>query len=132
MILPFFHVSSRFVSSRLAFLVSYISLILSSALALQVVPGSNCTAACTEHFTRTQTRGSDITCYDQDYNTTVAGNAFRDCVTCELESITFDHRTNQTDLGWALCTYALHPLRPVDMSTRAVRCRATEVFAKIS
>lgn len=110
MILPSFRASSPFVCSRLLVFVSCISLISSSAFALQVVPGSNCTAACTEPFTRTQTTGSDITCYDQNYNTTVAGNAFRDCVTCELESITFDHRTNQTDLGWALCSY---PLRTV-------------------
>ena len=80
-------------------------LILSPVLALEVVPGSNCTAACREHFVRTNTTGRDITCYDQDYNSTAVGTAFKDCVSCELESETFDHSTNQTDLGWALCTY---------------------------
>ncbi|KAI4106991.1 MAG: hypothetical protein L6R37_001884 [Teloschistes peruensis] len=42
------------------------------------------------------------TCYDQDYNSSTAGSSFKDCVTCELGSVTFDHQTNQTDVGWAL------------------------------
>lgn len=105
MSLLFFHAFRHSVTIRLVILFTCFSSILSFTDALQVVPGSRCTAACTAHFVRTNTTSSDITCYDQDYNTTAAGKAFRDCVTCELDSITFDHQTNQTDLGWALCTY---------------------------
>lgn len=77
-------------------------LLLSSASALRVVPGSSCTAACT----KANITYGNITCYDQAYSSTVAGRAFKDCVTCELDTITLDHNTNQTDLGWALCTKA--------------------------
>ncbi|CAL8576780.1 hypothetical protein XPA_002645 [Xanthoria parietina] len=73
-------------------------LLLSSASALRVVPGSSCTAACT----KANITYGNITCYDQAYSSTVAGRAFKDCVTCELDTITLDHNTNQTDLGWAL------------------------------
>ncbi|KAI4111607.1 MAG: hypothetical protein LQ339_000478 [Xanthoria mediterranea] len=73
-------------------------LLLSSASALRVVPGSSCTAACT----KANITYGDITCYDQAYSSTVAGRSFKECVTCELDTITLDHNTNQTDLGWAL------------------------------
>lgn len=99
-----FHAFGPFFANQLLVLLFCTSLILSSAFALEVVPGSNCTAACTRHFLRINTTGDDISCYDQDYNSSVAGTAFKDCVTCELESLTLDHQTNQTDLGWALCT----------------------------
>lgn len=101
----FLHAFRDFIAIRFVILFICFSLISCFTHALQVVPGSNCTAACTEHFRRTNTTSSDITCYDEDYNTTAVGNAFRDCVTCEFDSNTFDQQTNQTDLGWALCTY---------------------------
>ena len=44
-----------------------------------------------------------MTCYDEDYNGTDVGKTFRDCVSCEMKSRTFDHQSTQTDLGWALC-----------------------------
>lgn len=71
--------------------------------ALQVVAGSNCTTACLSTATTYGTNGSDITCHDNDYNSTVFGGAFKECVSCELESQTFDNQTSQTDLGWAFC-----------------------------
>lgn len=96
-----------FLANKILILSFYLSLILPSVLSLQVAPGSNCTAICTGHFLRTNTTGNDIVCYDQDYNSSLAGSSFKDCVTCELGSVTFDHQTNQTDIGWALCTYIL-------------------------
>lgn len=75
----------------------------SRALSLHVVPGSNCTAVCSNNVTSSNTTGRDITCIDKDYNTTDAGKSFQSCVSCEMESHTFDHDSKQTDLGWALC-----------------------------
>ena len=88
---------------RLWILIPSLVSILPSAAALHVVPGSNCTAVCTQNVTASGTSASDITCNDQDYNVTDVGTNFRDCVSCELRSRTFDHQTAQTDLGWALC-----------------------------
>lgn len=58
---------------------------------------------CTGRVKTTNTTGSDFTCYDKDYNVTSVGITFKECVSCELQSATFDHATHQTDLGWALC-----------------------------
>lgn len=77
----------------------------SPILALYVVQGSNCTSVCSQRIIPSTTSGSDITCYDRDYNTTAVGALFKDCVACEVQSQTFDHVTEQTDLGWALCKY---------------------------
>lgn len=73
------------------------------ALSLYVVPGSNCTPACSSALTAYKTNGTDIACHDRDYNGTVVGEAFQDCVTCEMSSESVDPYTVQTDLGWALC-----------------------------
>ncbi len=78
-------------------------LVLPNVLALQVVPGSNCSTSCLSRITGYTTNGSDITCHDSDYNRTVFGSAFQECVTCEMQSETFNRQTGQTDLGWALC-----------------------------
>ena len=75
----------------------------SRALSLHVVPGSNCTAVCSDNVTSSNTTARDITCIDKDYNTTDAGKSFQSCISCEIESHTFDHHSKQTDLGWALC-----------------------------
>jgi len=47
--------------------------------ALHVVPGSNCTAVCSQTVDATNTTSVDITCYDEDYNGTDVGRTFRDC-----------------------------------------------------
>lgn len=108
MIYPSLRACGGFLANHCLILLSCISLVLSSVSALQSVPGSSCTAACTN----TNVTYDDITCYDQGYSSTVAGVAFKDCVTCELETITLDHNTNQTDLGWALCTHHPQELAP--------------------
>ncbi|MCJ1276317.1 hypothetical protein MMC21_004122 [Puttea exsequens] len=73
-----------------------------TATALYVVPGSNCTPACSSALTAYTTNGTNIACHDGDYNGTLVGEAFQDCVSCELSSQTLDSWTAQTDLGWAL------------------------------
>ena len=71
--------------------------------ALFVVPGSNCTAACSSSLTAFSTNGSDVVCHDTDYNSTAVGEAFRECISCEIQSPALNTYTVQTDIGWALC-----------------------------
>lgn len=73
------------------------------ASSLLVVPGSNCTAVCSNNVISSNTTVDDITCIDKDYNSTDVGRSFQSCISCQMESHTFDHQTKQTDLGWALC-----------------------------
>ena len=84
-----------------------LSLTLPRALALYVVPGSNCTSVCSSAYTAYNTNGSDIVCHDRDYNSTVVGEAFQDCVSCEIQSPAINPYTVQTDVGWALCKPSL-------------------------
>lgn len=74
-------------------------------LSLHVVPGSNCTALCSYQNLISNTTSDEITCQDKGYEDTVVGKTFKDCVTCEFESKSFDQGTGQTDVGWGLCTY---------------------------
>jgi len=80
-----------------------VTLGLPNALALQVVSGSNCTSSCLSTITSYTTNGSDITCHDTDYNSSVPGGAFQQCVSCEFQSEAFNGQTGQTDLGLAFC-----------------------------
>lgn len=88
---------------RCAISLLLITLGLPNALALQVVSGSNCTSSCLSTLTSYTTNGSDIACHDTDYNSSVPGGVFKDCVTCELSGQSPDGQTGQTNLGWALC-----------------------------
>jgi hypothetical protein len=74
-------------------------------LSLHVVLGSNCTAFCSDQNPLSNTSSADVTCRDNDYESTAVGKTFRDCVTCQFESKSFEHGTRQTDLGWGLCMY---------------------------
>ena len=80
-----------------------LSLIVGRVSGLYVVNGSNCTDACTSALDPYITNGSDIVCHDTSYNSTSVGEAFQDCVSCEIESPSFNPYTAQTDVGWALC-----------------------------
>ena len=84
-------------------LLFLLSLLFAQSLCLHVVPGSNCTAVCSNNVTSSNTTENDITCVDYDYNSTDVGKSFQRCISCEMGSHTFDHETQQTDLGWALC-----------------------------
>ena len=84
---------------------------LPSVLTLQVVPGSNCTTQCLSSVSAYTTNGSDIACNDLDYNNTVYGGTFQRCISCEIQSETFNRQTGQTDVGWALCKTFKPPWR---------------------
>lgn len=89
---------------RISVLLFSLCLLFSSeSLGLHVVPGSNCTAVCSSNVTSSNTAVGEIVCNDGDYNNTNVGKSFQSCISCELESQTFDHQSKQTDLGWALC-----------------------------
>lgn len=96
--------------SQYALSLGLITLSLPNALALQVVSGSNCTNSCLSTITSYTTNGSDITCHDTDYNSSVPGGAFQECVSCEVRSEAFDGQTRQTDLGWAFCKLTVVPI----------------------
>lgn len=83
-------------------------LALPHVLTLQVVQGSNCTNSCLSTVTGYTTAGSDIACHDSDYNSTVSGDRFQKCISCEIQSEIFNRRTGQTNLGWALCKQNHH------------------------
>lgn len=78
------------------------TIIIQQALSLHVVPGSSCTALCSGQVISSNTTIQEITCHDKDYNSTDVGQKFKDCISCELQSETFD-QSGQTDLGWAFC-----------------------------
>ena len=92
-----------FYSSKYAVSLIFLSFAVLRSSALYVVDGSNCTATCRTSPTGLSTNSSDVSCLDTDYNTTYTGVFFEGCVSCELESLAFEHGTGQTDLGWALC-----------------------------
>ena len=98
---PWFNCSDTRYHPAVALLI--LSLNVSHVLALYVVPGSNCTDACSSAFTAYSTNGSDIVCHDTDYNSTTIGEAFQTCVSCEIQSPAINPYTVQTDVGWALC-----------------------------
>ena len=97
-------------------------------LTLHVVPGSNCTAACTQNVTSSRTTSEDITCFDKEYNSTTVGTSFQSCISCEMESHTFDQRTKQTDLGWALCKSRMQEI----FTNNEVDLRARTNFASFA
>lgn len=103
--------------------------------AFYVVPGSNCTDACSSAFTAYTTNGSDIVCHDTDYNSTTIGEAFQICVSCEIQSPALNPYTVQTDVGWALCKCKLScPPRPKatgSMADLATLDRQHEVHSRL-
>lgn len=80
-----------------------VPLAIPDTLALLVVGGSNCSSACFSPPTVYNTNGSDLACYDTDYNSTSAGVDFQACVSCEIQSQAIPLTGEQSDLGWALC-----------------------------
>ena len=87
-------------SRQLFFLLSLIFIGPIRTLGLTVTQGSTCTSSCSGPTQATN--GSDIACFDKDYNT-VTGITFANCVSCELQSPNFNPETFQSDRLWALC-----------------------------
>jgi len=88
---------------RAAFLLSLSLLCLSSVSdGLRVTNGSPCTDVCNKSSTNTTL--NEIVCLDQQFNTTSVGEAFKDCIECELASTYADDESGETDVSWGLCT----------------------------
>jgi hypothetical protein len=75
---------------------------------LQVTPNSPCTSFCIDDNgldfsdpNSSNTKGSDITCADGQYNNKPAGQKFQRCMSC-LQSSTFA-QGKETDQQWFLC-----------------------------
>jgi hypothetical protein len=68
---------------------------------LQVTPNSPCKSKCATGTAGTTENG--IVCLDSDYNSTVSGSQFQQCVECELSSKAADPITGTTDVMWGLC-----------------------------
>jgi len=75
------------------------TLFLSTATALLVVPGSNCAIQC-GNVPQSNSAG-DITCGDSSFSS-VAGQTFQNCISCEMNSTYVDYTSKQTDLQWLL------------------------------
>ncbi|KAJ5142835.1 uncharacterized protein N7515_001622 [Penicillium bovifimosum] len=68
-------------------------------LGLRTTPGSPCTDVC---GTTTNTTSSEITCLDENYNSTSVGKDFQKCISCQLDSEFHDAETGDSDVNWAL------------------------------
>ena len=67
--------------------------------ALQSVPDSPCESVCAD----AGTLEDDVVCLDADYQSLEQGQAFRKCVSCQLNSTAVDTAKNETDVEWGLC-----------------------------
>jgi hypothetical protein len=88
------------VSSSLALVTSFVS----TSTALESLVNSPCAIQCGNVLGSTS--GNDIVCPDSSYTSTLAGQTFSSCITCQLGSKYQDPVTKQTDLQWGLCAFA--------------------------
>lgn len=79
------------------------ALLTASAHAILVAPSSQCAVQCGNVLTSTS--GSDLTCSDSAYASSVAGQNFEACIACELNSTYVDPTTQLSDLQALLCMY---------------------------
>lgn len=88
---------------RAAYLLSLLVLCLSRVSdGLRVTSGSPCASVCNQSSTNTTI--NEIVCLDQQYNTTSVGEAFKNCVECQLNSTYANTASGETDVSWGLCT----------------------------
>lgn len=85
--------------------------LIASSNAIRVAPTSPCQSVCGN---ATITSGNDIVCTDADFANTPTGRAFQECISCELNSTTFDAASGETDLQWLLCELTWSQLTNVD------------------
>lgn len=98
-------------------------LLLRLIYAVEVTPNSDCSSLCDNNISNgadqgddaiSFTLGTDVVCYDEEYdgpNSTVAGRKFKDCLTCELSSTATDAKTRQNEAYWVLCAFQYLQLR---------------------
>jgi len=79
------------------------ALLTAPAHAILVAPSSQCAVQCGNVLTSTS--GSDLTCSDSAYASSVTGQTFENCLTCELNSTYVDPVTKLSDLQALLCMY---------------------------
>lgn len=79
-----------------------------SAVALQVTPNSPCSSFCIDSKdldfsdpNSSTTTNDDITCYDKEFSSTLAGQKFQRCMSC-LQDSSFSQGT-ESDQSWFLC-----------------------------
>jgi hypothetical protein len=77
-----------------------IAVLLRSASAVLVAPGSDCEVQCGN--VADSTTPADITCSKNAYDSTTAGAVFKKCIQCEAKSNYTSN--NQSDVQWMLCT----------------------------
>lgn len=104
----------RFLETKMRpFLVSRLFVLLSAFVstgsALEALADSPCAVQCGNVLGGTS--GNDIVCPDSSYTSTLAGQTFSTCITCQLASKYQDPVTKTTDLQWGLCEFP--PIRPV-------------------
>lgn len=92
---------------RLLVPAAVISLLALQSLALESVPGSNCTSICSSPAIGSLQE--DVVCLDSEFSTTKAGRDFKNCIACQLNSTAVDERNNVTDVDWAFCTNRAPP-----------------------
>ncbi len=83
-------------------------------LALQVTPGSSCSAVCLNDTESdpldpesSSTDVSEITCHDGEYDDTSTGIKYRNCLNCLQRSNAT--RGAESDTEWFLCKIGAHP-----------------------
>jgi hypothetical protein len=85
------------VSSSLFLITSFAT----TGTALEALSNSPCAVQCGNVLGSTS--GNDIVCPDSSYTSTLAGQTFQSCISCQLASTYQDPVTKETDLQWALC-----------------------------
>ncbi len=81
--------------------------------ALEVTPNSGCSALCLDHphddagnKTMSSTQTFDLVCNDWELagvNSTIKGRKFKECLTCESKSTSFDANSTENYVYWFLC-----------------------------
>ncbi|OJJ89260.1 uncharacterized protein ASPGLDRAFT_116203 [Aspergillus glaucus CBS 516.65] len=72
----------------------------SVVLGLRTTKGSPCASVCNRDSTNTTS--SEIVCLDRQYNSTLKGTHFQECVDCQLRSDFFDTISGESDVTWGL------------------------------
>lgn len=99
---------------NLGFLFGLAILNLRASFALQVTPGSSCSAVCLNDTeadpldpASSSTDVSEITCRDDEYESTRTGLKYRNCLDCLRKSNAT--RDDESDTQWFLCKHQPNP-----------------------
>jgi hypothetical protein len=104
------------------------ALFTASAHAILVAPSSQCAVQCGNVLS--STTSSDLTCSDSAYASSVTGQTFESCISCELNSTYVDPITKQSDLQWLLCVYLILFFCAITMERTREELMLTYVLAR--